>query len=139
MLGKLFLIAVLIGSPGGLAASVFASSSARGAAGTFATTETRLPLEKVTERLHQEWLQVAEGLVTDVNIETETVRVETDGGQMDFRYDPQTDIENRDQAVIGCLEEQYERRARIYFRTVNGRRMAVRIELLVSRTEMSSD
>jgi len=101
---------------------------------------TALSPPKVPEALKQEWLQMVEGSLTEVNPERLLIQIESlQGEQMEFRYNERTQVEGAEEAVVGCFGPKYERRARVYFRTVDGSKMAVRIELLANRIGMDSD
>ena len=85
--------------------------------------------------LKQERLQIVEGSLTEVNPETETIRIETlDGVQWVLRYTERTQVEGMEDTVAGCFGPKNERNVRIQFRTVDGRNMAARIEHLPGET-----
>jgi hypothetical protein len=122
---QLLLTAVLIGL---LPPGLLSASNGGGGVQPFKMPET------IPESLHRESLQTAEGPIFDVNLDTETVRIGSiDAGLIDVRYDDRTQVNDSEQALAGCLEQPNQRRARIHFRTVEGRRIAVRIELLANR------
>ena len=95
----------------------------------------RLTFHQPFTGLKEEGLRIAEGSLTEVNPETETIRVETlDGAQLVLRYTKRTQVEGMEDTVAGCFGPKNERSARVQFRTVDGRNMAARIELLPNET-----
>jgi len=126
MIAVMFLMAALIGwAPG----DAFAGNET-----------TRPPAFQTPETLNHEWLKIVEGRLAEVDPDTETIRIGTrDGGHVDFHYSEQTEVQGAEEDVVDCLSETSERSARVHFRTVDGKRMAVRIELLVNRTEADTE
>ena len=85
--------------------------------------------------LKQERLEIAEGSLTDVNPESQTVRIKTpEGAPMVFRYNKRTLVEGMEETVAGCFGPKNERNVRVQFRTADGASLAVRIELLPKPT-----
>jgi len=81
--------------------------------------------------LKQERLQVTEGSLTEVNPESQTIQVKTlEGAQLVFHYNAGTLVEGMEDSVTGCFGPTNERKVRVHFRTVDGRVLAGRIELL---------
>ena len=91
----------------------------------------RLAFLQPDSGLKQERLQIAEGSLTAVDPETQIIRIETlDGGHLVLHYTNRTQVEGMEDTVAGCFGPHNERNVRVQFQTVDGRNLAVRIELL---------
>jgi hypothetical protein len=81
----------------------------------------------------QDLVRRIEGVLTGVDPETQTVKIETMSGvAMAFRYDKDTQVETDDQGAAGCFGPGGPRRVRVHFRVLDGQNTAVGIEVLRS-------